>query len=51
MYTNALVEGQLLSRLCVICMPVGRNRETRDQTERPLDLALMSHLSDIAYDA
>lgn len=51
MHTNALVEGRLLSRLCEVCMPAGRNIETRDQTVRPLDLVFVCRLSDIAYDA
>jgi hypothetical protein len=47
MYTNALAEDRQLSRLCVVCMLAGHNKETRDQTVRPLDVALLYRLSDI----
>jgi hypothetical protein len=51
MYTNALAEGQRLSRLRVILMLAGHNIVTRDQTVHPLDVALLCRLSDIVYDA
>lgn len=50
MHTNALAEGRLLSRLCVVRMLAERNIETRDQIVRLLDLALMCYLNDIVYD-
>ena len=51
MNTNALAEGQRLSRLCVVYMLAGHNIATRDQTVRPLDVVLLYRLSDIMYDA
>ena len=41
MCTNALAEGQRLSRLCVVRMLAWHNIETRDQTVRPLDAAFL----------